>query len=423
MRRNRAPIGGLLATALIFAASVGACSSGNQGGSDGRGPLTMVASADPSGYTRGVLAEWNRTHPTEKVTLLQFPWSSDEARAQMASHLRSGSDRFDVLDLDVAWTVEFAAAGWLARLNADRFPIKEFLPPVVNTATLDGELYSLPYITNAGMLYYRKDILDRAGERPPRTWAELEHLAKTVAPKYGLQGYAGQFLPYEGLTVNATEAVQSAGGSILSDDGTRVTVDSEKTRKALAFLADGVRDGWIPREALTYKEEESRKAFQDGNLLFLRNWAYVYPLASGKDSKVAGKFDVAPLPGLNESAVGVLGGSNLAINENSPNKASATDLLAYLTSEKVQRRMLTEGGLAPVRADVYEDPSLVRRFPYLPTLRDSVLAAQPRPKSTQYEQVSSVIQAVVHDTLAQRETPEDAVERLTRELNAIVERD
>src|SRR5919206_203115 len=126
------------------------------------------------------------------------------------------------------WT---SAAGWIRPLPADRFPLSTFLPPVVDTARYDGRLYAVPYVTNAGLLLYRKDILDKEGVPPPRTWAELEHDAKTIAPKYGIEGYAGQFLPYEGLTVNAAEAVYSAGGTILGDEGERVTVNSSAARE------------------------------------------------------------------------------------------------------------------------------------------------------------------------------------------------
>ncbi|MFG2194706.1 ABC transporter substrate-binding protein [Streptomyces sp. NPDC048639] len=423
MRWRRAAGRGLLVAALILAGYAGTgASAGEPADGDGRGPMTLVTGRDTTSYLRGVLTDWNRGHPAEKVTLVELPEAADEVRAQMTTSLRSGSDRFDVLNIDVAWTSEFAAAGWIAPLEAGRFPLKHFLPPVVDTATFGGRLHALPYVTNAGLLYYRKDILAKEGAKPPRTWGELERLARTVAPKYGLDGYAGQFLPYEGLTVNAIEAVQSAGGSLLADEGARVTVDSDAARKGMAFLANGVRDGWIPKAALTYKEEESRRAFQDGKLLFMRNWPYAHRLAGGADSKVAGKFGVVPLPGPDGTAAGVLGGSNLAVNANSRHKESAADLLAFLSSEKVQRRVLAEGALPPVWADVYTDPDMVRRYPYLPTLKKAVLAAKPRPKSPRYEQVNLAVQAVVHDAMAQRETPDRAVARLARELGAIARR-
>ncbi|WP_062645684.1 ABC transporter substrate-binding protein [Streptomyces maremycinicus] len=421
MRWIRAAGRGLLVLAVVLA-GYGASGARAAGGLEGRGPLTLATAGDLTGYLGPLLQGWNRAHPGERVTLVELPDSADETRAQMITDLRGGArSRFDVLNIDVAWTSEFAAAGWIRPLPRDRFPLGSFLRPVVDTATYDGRLYAVPYVTNAGLLLYRKDVLAAEGVPPPRTWAELERAAKTVAPRYGLDGYAGQFLPYEGLTVNAAEAVYSAGGTILGDEGDRVTVDSA-AREGIGFLARGVREGWVPKEALAYTEEESRRAFQDGHLLFLRNWPYAYVSASAPGSALAGKVGAVPLPGRDGPGTSVLGGSNLAVNTHAEHPDTAARLIAYLTSEGVQRQVLTRGALPPVRADLYEDPGLVRRFPYLPTLRASVLTAAPRPKSPRYDQVSMVVQAVVHDAMSGHSTPEAAARRLARELADISRR-
>ncbi|MGX4692876.1 ABC transporter substrate-binding protein [Streptomyces sp. JNUCC 63] len=423
MRWMRAAGRGLLVLVVVVTGYVASGARADEGRGGGRGPLTLATAGDLTGYLGPLLEGWNRTHPGEKVTLVELPDSADETHAQMTTDLRGGKrSRFDVLNIDVNWTSEFAAAGWIRPLPRDRFPLQTFLPPVVDTATYDGRLYAVPYVTNAGLLLYRKDALAKEDVPPPRTWAELEHAARTIAPKYGLGGYAGQFLPYEGLTVNAAEAVYSAGGTILGDEGERVTVNSGAAREGIGFLARGFGEGWIPKEALTYKEEESKQAFQDGRLLFLRNWPYAYAVASAPGSKVAGKIGAVPLPGPEGPGTSVLGGSNLAVATHARHPDSAARLIAYLTSERVQRQVLTKGALPPVRAALYEDPALVRQFPYLPTLRDAVLAAAPRPKSAHYDQVSLVVQAVVHDTLTGQQTPEAAVRRLARELAAISHR-
>ncbi|MGW1891831.1 ABC transporter substrate-binding protein [Streptomyces sp. NPDC002004] len=423
MRWIRAAGRGLLVFAVLLTGYVATGTPADGARGSGRGPITLATAGDLTGYLGPLLDGWNRAHPDERVTLVELPDSADETHAQMTTDLRSGDrGRFDVLNIDVAWTSEFAAAGWISPLARDRFPLGSFLPPVVDTATYDGKLYAVPYVTNAGLLLYRKDILAKEGVAPPRTWAELEQQARTIAPKYGLDGYAGQFLPYEGLTVNAAEAVYSAGGTILGDEGERVTVNSAAARQGLGFLARGVRDGWIPEKALTYKEEESRKAFQDGHLLFLRNWPYAYASASAPGSEVAGRVGAVPVPGPHGPGTSVLGGSNLAVNSHARHPQSAADLIAYLTSERVQRQVLTKGALPPVRAALYQDPALIRKFPYLPTLRASVLAAAPRPKSPRYDQVSLAVQAVVHDAMTGHQTPEAAVRRLARELAEIARR-
>ncbi|WP_327721528.1 ABC transporter substrate-binding protein [Streptomyces sp. NBC_00490] len=421
MRWIRAAGRGLLVLAVVLA-GYGGTGARADGGSEGRGPLTLATGGDLTGYLGSLLQGWNRAHPSERVTLVELPDSPDETRAQMITDLRDGDHgRFDVLNIDVAWTSEFAAADWIRPLPRDRFPLGSFLPPVVDTATYDGQLYAVPYVTNAGLLLYRKDVLAAEGVPAPRTWAELERDAKTIAPRHALDGYAGQFLPYEGLTVNAAEAVYSAGGTILGDEGDRVTVGSA-AREGIGFLARGVREGWVPKEALTYTEEESRRAFQDGRLLFLRNWPYAYVSASAAGSAVAGKVGAVPLPGPDGPGTSVLGGSNLAVTSHAAHPETAARLIAYLTSEGVQRQVLLKGALPPVRADLYADPDLVRKFPYLPTLRASVLTAAPRPKSPRYDQVSLVVQAVVHDAMTGHTTPAAAVRRLARELAEIARR-
>ncbi|MFI5817597.1 ABC transporter substrate-binding protein [Streptomyces rishiriensis] len=423
MRWMHAAGRGLLVLAVVLTGHAASGAHADDGTSGDRGPLTLATAGDLTGYLGPLLQGWNRTHPGEKVTLVELPDSADETHAQMATDLRGGDrSRFDVLNIDVSWTSEFAAAGWIRPLPRDRFPLKAFLRPVVDTATYDGRLYAVPYVTNAGLLLYRKDVLAAEGVPPPRTWAELERDAKTIAPRHGLDGYAGQFLPYEGLTVNAAEAVYSAGGSILGDEGARVTVNSAAAREGIGFLARGVREGWIPRQALTYKEEESKQAFRDGRLLFLRNWPYAYAVASAPGSPVAGKIGAVPLPGPAGPGRSVLGGSDLAVSTHARHPDSAARLIAYLTSEPVQRQVLVRGALPPVRAALYDDPALVRKFPYLPTLRESVLRAAPRPKSPRYDQVSLVVQAVVRDAMTGHETPEDAVRRLARELAAVSDR-
>lgn len=145
-----------------------------------RGPLTLATAGDLTRYLGPLLDDWNARHPDQKVTLVELPDSADETRSQMITELRSGDSRFDILNIDVAWTSEFAAAGWIAPLDRSRFPLDSFLPPVVETATFDGRLYAVPYVTNAALLYYREDVLREEGVEPPRTWSELARQALSL---------------------------------------------------------------------------------------------------------------------------------------------------------------------------------------------------------------------------------------------------
>jgi multiple sugar transport system substrate-binding protein len=389
----------------------------------GIGPITFATGkVDTGSYLPALIRAWNTRHPGQRVSLIQLPDDADDQHAQLVANLQARSDVYDVMSLDVVWTAEFAANGWIIPLSPALLPLGDFLRPAVDTAMYQGRLFAVPFTSNAGLLYYRKDILARAGDRPPRTWAQLARLARTVAPRYGMAGYAGQFMAYEGLTVNFAEAVQSAGGSILSADGTSVTLNSPQARAGLAFLMTGFSQGWIPAASLGYDEEASRRAFEQGKLLFLRNWPYVYGLASrrGRGNKVAGKFGVEALPGPAGAGSSSLGGANLAISAYSRHQRTALAFIKYLTSLPSERQVLLEGSLPPVWTRLYSEPALVRKFPYLPVLAKAIRSARPRPEFPEYNQLSLAISSSVHQALMQDESVSATISRLARELNQII---
>ena len=383
----------------------------------GIGPITFATGKlDTSSYLPGLLAQWNAAHPRQRVTLIQLPDEADDQHAQMVANLQTKSSRYDVMSLDVIWTAEFAANGWIVPLSPRLFPLGDFLRPAVATARYQGRLYAVPFTSNAGLLYYRTDILRRLHAAPPRTWARLAVLAR-AARHLGIGGYGGQFQAYEGLTVNFAEAVQSAGGSILSPDGTKVTLNSAAARAGLQFLVNGLRQGWIPRAALGWNEESSRRAFEAGTLLFLRNWSYVYGLAArpGPGNRVAGRFGVAALPGHSS-----LGGANLAISAFSRHQRTALAFIRFLTSLPSERQVLARGSLPPVWTRLYTDPAMIRRFPYLPVLEKAIGSALPRPETAGYNQLSLAISSAVHQALEQRKSVNATITGLSGELSTII---
>jgi multiple sugar transport system substrate-binding protein len=408
-----------LSVAMAALLAAGCSTAGQDGGSatgaSGTGPITFATGRDTTAYLQPLLDRWNQAHPAEKVTLLELPEVADEQRAQIAANLQAHSNRYDVLGLDVVWTAEFADNGWIIPLERGLFPLDKFLPPVVDTAIYQDKLWAVPYTSNAGLLYYRTDLV----KKPPRTWAELRQQALAITKKHDIEGYAGQFLAYEGLTVNFSEAVQSAGGQILSPDGSTVTLDPAKAAIALDFLKKGLREKWIPEEALDYKEEESRLAFQEGRLAFARNWPHAYGPAR---VRLGDKVAVTRLPGLNGPGSSALGGSNLAISAFSKHQHTAQEFIRYFTSLENERRVLTEGSFPPVWTELYDDPELIERFPYLPVLKESILAAKPRAAGANYNQLSLVIASTVAKALKPQssESADDVAASLKAELEEII---
>jgi trehalose/maltose transport system substrate-binding protein len=422
MVRMRARLGliGLVA-ALALTACGGPKSGGGSGGggAQGTGNFTFVTGKDTSGWTKKLIADWNAAHPDQKASLLELPEAADAQRSQFVTNLQAKSDRYDVLAIDVIWTAEFAKSGWLAELDQSQFPLDQELKPAVDTAMFEGKLWAAPFRTNGGLLFYRKDILDKAGKQAPKTIDELKALCP-LAQQNNMGCYAGQFAKYEGLTVNFAEAVQDAGGEIMTDNGTKVALGPQAVQ-GLTFLSDGFKQGYIPKEAITFKEEEGRRAFMSGKLLFMRNWPYVYGLASKADpaNKVQGKFGVVPLPGFSGTGSSSLGGLNLAVSAYSKKQKSAVDFLKLASTKEQMKTMSMLSAEPPAWADLYNDPEMVKKFPYLPTLKEGLLAAKPRPITPYYQEVTTAIEEAAYVALQGQKAPDQAINDLTKKLNDI----
>jgi multiple sugar transport system substrate-binding protein len=404
---------------LSAAALVAGCSSSKSGGSssgggdNSRGPITFVTGKDNSGTMPYIASQWNAKHPSEKVTIKQQSDQADQQLSDLEQHFQAKDAGYDVVTVDVVWTAEFAAKGWLVPLK-DKYNLdtSQLLPATVKAATYNGTLFAAPYASDGGLLYYRKDLV----ATPPTTWDQLiaDCQGKTSKTITGAKPacYAGQFAKYEGLTVNAAEAINAAGGQIVKEDGKTADVNTDSAATGLDFLVNGFKQGYIPKEALGFKETESLNAFQAGQLVFLRNWPYADAILAGKDSKVAGKFGIAPLPGPNGHGASSLGGHSVAISQYSKHKATDIDFLKFLESDQIQRNDLTQGTLAPVTTSLYSDPALVAKFPYLPTLLASIQTAVPRPVTPFYPAVTEAIETNVYAALQGQKSTKDALSSL-----------
>ena len=387
-----------VATAGVLALTLSACGGGGGGTTtgggdaeanlDGRGPITYVQGKDNSNVVRPLIEKWNAAHPEETVTFKEQTDQADQQHDDLVQNYQAKNPDYDVASVDVVWTAEFAARGWLQPLEGDMaIETEGMLEPTIEAGSYQGKLYAAPVSSDGGILYYRKDLVPT----PPTTWDEMMGMC-SIAKENNIGCYAGQFKQYEGLTVNASEAINSAGGSVLNDEG-KPNLNTPEAAEGLGNLVEAFKNGNIPAEAITYQEEESRRAFQDGNLLFLRNWPYVYNLATTEgSSKVKDVLGMTALPGKEGPGASSLGGHSAAISVYSKNKATALDFVKFLVAEEQQKVFATQGSLAPVLGALYEDQELVSKLPYLPVLKTSIENAVPRPVTPFYPAVTQAIQ-------------------------------
>ena len=413
-----------VATAGVLALTLSACGGGGGGGTtagadaeqglDSRGPITYVQGKDNSNVVRPLIEKWNAAHPDEKVTFKEQTDQADQQHDDLVQNFQAKNANYDVVSVDVVWTAEFAAKGWLQPLK-DKMALdtSAMLKPTVDSASYKGTLYAAPQNSDGGILYYRKDLVPTA----PTTWDEMMGMC-SVAEENGIGCFAGQYAKYEGLTVNTSEAINSAGGSVLDADG-KPSLTTPEAKEGLENLAAAYADGSIPKEAITFQEEQGRQAFQDGKLLFHRNWPYVYNLAMTEgSSKVKDVLGMTALLGKDGPGASTLGGHSAGMSVYSKNKATALDFLKFLTTEETQKFYATQGSLAPVLGALYDDQELVAKLPYLPVLKTSIENAVPRPVTPYYPAVTKAIQENAYSAIKGEKTVDAALSDMQKSIES-----
>src|SRR5919106_6094338 len=406
---------------VVLALAVAGCGDDDDDGGDAQQAPSDVSQAsgnvnwcigkDTSGAYGTAIDLFKKENSKVNVRLVELPESADEQRTQLVQRLDAESDECDVLGMDVIWTAEFAAQEWLQDTSDIIEPRQDdFIASTLETAQYEDKYWAVPYHTNAGFLYYRTDQVEQA----PDAWEDVYQQAGQN------DGIVYQGASYEGLTVNFLELLYSGGGTVLSEDGESVEVNSPEGEAALAFMAEGGQSGAAPKAVTTYMEEESRRAFENGNATFMRNWPYAYAL--GKESKIADNFDVGTFPGFEGGEpAGVLGGINLAISAYSKNPEGAAAFIDFAPGPEVQKANFLESAAPPATAAAYDDPEVQQEYAFASDLKGAVEQGQARPVSPVYSQISEAIFSNVHDALQGNAEPQAALEKMASDIESALE--
>lgn len=223
---------------LAFALFCAGCSRATNSHS-----ITWAVGRDVTGTMQKLVAEFMRQNPGLTVTLIEMPESASTQRDSYVTYLISRDPSIDIYSVDITWPAEFAAAGWILPLDT-YFPShtqKEFLPGPIDGCRYQGKIYAVPWFTDAGLLYYRTDLLEKEGIEKPETWRGLVQAARVIQKKYKVKGFVFQAAQYEGLVCTYLEFLWSFGGTATDASG-KVTIDTPEARAALEFFVGLIRE-------------------------------------------------------------------------------------------------------------------------------------------------------------------------------------
>jgi trehalose/maltose transport system substrate-binding protein len=337
--------------------------------------VTVRFSGEPASeggrYNRALAEEWARK-TGNKVEYFFRPSDSSAALQVYQQYWAAKSSDVDVYLVDVIWQGIAAPHAVDLKKYYKEDEIKAYFPRIVENNTVGGKLVSIPLYTDAGILYYRTDLLEKYGyKEPPKTWEELAAMAKKIqdgeraAGKPDFQGFVFEGKASESVTCNALEWIYSYGGDSVIEPDKRVTINNPNAIKAL-----DTAHSWVgsisPVGVSTYGEEEARNIWQAGNAAFMRNWPYAYALGADPKSAVAGKFNVTILPkgGDDGTNAACLGGWQLMVSAYSKVPDAAAELVRYLSSVEVQKRIAILFSVLPTRPALYSDPEVLAKNPF-----------------------------------------------------------
>ncbi|MGO4338837.1 ABC transporter substrate-binding protein [Labrys sp. KB_33_2] len=374
-----------------------------------------------------VVDAYNQSQGKIHVTYVELPppSSSTEVHTALVQQLARRTGTPDVFTQDVVWIAEFAGAGWALPLDEyfNASVQSQFFPGLVAACTYNNKLTALPWYVDSGMLFYRKDLLEGIGAKPPQTWDELAAAAQEIQKSGKADfGYLWQGKQAEVLVCDLVEAIASNGGSILAPDGKSSTLSDDKAVAAVQFLYDTINKTKIsPSDVLSWDEEPSRQPFTAGRAPFLRNWSYVYAIAQDKAaSSVVDKVGVVPLPHFaGGKSAACLGGYQYGVNANTKNREAAIEFLTWMSSPSTQLQFALQLGIAPTRPEVFEDAQLGKEQPFMKQLKSVFTGATPRPVTPKYAQVTLAIQSGVSKALVSGNIKAE-LEAASTKINSIV---
>ncbi|MGB0562537.1 MAG: ABC transporter substrate-binding protein [Spirulinaceae cyanobacterium] len=363
-------------------------------------------------------------NPDIDLEIIEAPNATNLVEDLYTSAFLLGDSPYDLVYLDIVWVPKFAAAGWLR-------PLDEFVEPAELDAFLAGDvaggryeesLYRLPFRSDGGMLYYRTDLLAKAGIEPPETFTELVQASQALQDQ-GLAewGYVWQGKQYEGLAAMFVEILAGQGADWVNPETLEVGLDSPEAIAALEFLHDAIAQGVSPEGVTTYAEEETRRLFEAGDTVFLRNWPYVFALAA--ESDIAGNYGIKPMvhaPG--QSSGACQGGWGLGMAENTRHPEEAWRVMEFVSSEANQREFVLQTAYVPSRKALFTDAAIVEKYPHYPDLLEAIENAALRPPIAQYAQASDILQRYLSAALTDKMTPKAAMEAAARETRSLLAR-
>ena len=388
-----------------------------------------IHAVDVNGTMAGAKDAWNKAHPD--IQLTQYFGSTsggavaDYHRAQVEL-AQSKSPDLDIFNLDVIWGDEFGTNGYTLQLDdggplGDVFPASDqadFIPSMIDAWTVNNHIFAVPWMTDIGGLWYRKDILDNEGITPPADgweWTEFFKICQDLKAKYpDMDGLAIDNAQEEQMICNWQEFLASNGGAFYDENGL-IRINDSVAVESLQMMVDMIQKYKIcTADTLTSDLDTQRAWFTDkGKAIFHRNWNYVWGTSLGPSSVVNGKVWLSALPHFTgHASAHCCGGWSWAISEGSAHPKETWECIKWFTSRDTMKSLMLNKGWTQARLSLVTDPDVAKIFPIFPAYVNLYKTGTIRPKLVNYMALSDIEQPQIHAALTGSKSPKDALDAI-----------
>jgi len=358
--------------------------------------VNWFAARDTTGYAPKQVDAFNKANKTIQISYQEQGAITTDLHDKFVTVATAKDPSADIVSMDVPFVPEFAAAGWTIAVD-DAVAGDErakFYKGALDGATYNGKLYALPWFNNGPGFFYRKDLLDKAGLQPPKTYDQLLAAAQKIQTPQ-IAGFIQQMVQNEGGIINWLEYLWGYGGDLV-DDKLNVIVDKgtagvDSMQKLKDFI---YKDKIMPESTLALKlGQDAINIFATGGALFLRIWyGNVSTLYDLKQSKLTtDQWGVTNLPSKDgvKPGPGCLGTWNLGVSTYSKHQKESVVAIQWLTSLEQQTAKMLDNVQLPTRPAVFDDAAIQKKYPYAKNAQDSLNNLKPRPVTPYWGQMSA----------------------------------
>jgi multiple sugar transport system substrate-binding protein len=404
---------------FLLAAALLACSNASAGN---KTTLRIWAMGREGEVLSQLIPGFEKDHPDIHVEVQQIPWTAAHEKLLTAY---VGESTPDIAMLGNTWVPEFVALNALAPLDSFVARSKEirrddFFPGIWKTNVVNGKTYGIPWYVDTRLIFYRPDLLAKAGYKTfPTTWAEWT----TALKKMKAQMSPRQFpllMPTNEWPQPVDFALE-AGSPILRDGGRYGAFEQAAFRKGFDFYISLYRQG-LASPVSTSQVSNLFQEFERGNIaMFISGPWYIGELKNRLDSSVQNKWSTAPMPGINGPGVSMAGGSSLSLFSGSQHKAEAWKLMEYLSRPQLELEFYKLTGDLPPRISAWQDSALANNK-YARAFRAQLEHVMPLPQVPEWEEIATTIFEHGEQAIRKATTVDQTLASLDQDVNAMLEK-